>query len=157
MAEQETHQAGPGNIVPPPVQGLDRPRSPGEMLQAGRARAMEEAKAMVADLAETQRKKAADALGGIAQALRKTAIDLDPENTTMARYTDIAAERLDEVARYLRQAHFNDVIVEAENFARRQPWWFLGGAMATGFIAARMMKSSIASGEAARMTGGRPS
>jgi ElaB/YqjD/DUF883 family membrane-anchored ribosome-binding protein len=112
------------------------------MLQAGRDQAIEEAKAMLHDVAETQRRKALETLGGVAQALHRTAKDLDAENKTMARYTDIAAERLDDAAKYLRQAQWTDLVEGAESFARRQPWWFVGGAVATGFIVARMVKAS---------------
>ncbi|HSV28324.1 MAG TPA: hypothetical protein VLL76_02160, partial [Candidatus Omnitrophota bacterium] len=53
-----------------------------------------------------------------------------------------AAEQLDRVSNYLRQSDWNDILVGAENFARRQPYWFVGGAVAAGFLMARFLKSS---------------
>jgi ElaB/YqjD/DUF883 family membrane-anchored ribosome-binding protein len=118
-----------------------RNTSTGEMIRSGTDQAIDEAKTMVRDLADTQRKKAAEGLGGMAQALHRTAHSLDAESKTMARYTELAAERLDDAARYLKQSNWGDLIEGAESFARRQPYWFIGGAVATGFLAARFFKS----------------
>ena len=117
-------------------------RSPLDILRAGRDQAFDEAKAAVVDVAETQRRRAVETIGGLAQALHKTAKEIDPENEIMARYTEIAADRLDSAARYLRQTRLGDFVEGAEDFARRQPWWFIGGAAAAGFVAARVFKSS---------------
>lgn len=112
------------------------------ILRAGKDEAVREAQHMVRDIVEEQRSRAASQLGGMADALHKSARDLEQENKTMAKYTDMAAERLDDVARYLRQANWNDMMREAESFARRQPYWFIGGAVAAGFLAARFVKSA---------------
>ena len=109
---------------------------------AERSETMEEAKTMLRDAADSQRRKAAETLGSVAQVLHRTATDLDAENKTMARFTDIAAKRLDNFAQSLRQADWGDMLEDAEDFARRQPWWFVGGAVAAGFITARVIKSS---------------
>jgi|AGTN01.1.fsa_nt_gi hypothetical protein len=113
-----------------------------EKMWAGREKAFQEAKARVREAAEAQRERAASALGGVAGALHRTASDLNAENETMGRYTDMAAERLDEVANYLRTADWNSVVEGAEDFARRQPAWFIGGAVAAGFLIARAVKNS---------------
>ena len=137
MAEGISHPAG--------AEASDRGasvRSPLDILRAGRDQALEEAKAAVVDVAEAQRRRAVDTLGGLAQALHKTAKEIDSENEIMARYTEIAAERLDNATRYLRQTRLGDLVEGAEDFARRQPWWFIGGAVAAGFVAARVFKAS---------------
>jgi hypothetical protein len=112
------------------------------MIRAGTDQAIDEARQLVREAAEDQRKKMAETVGGIAQTLLHTADTMTTENETMARYTLIAAERLDDVARYLRQSNWNDLVEGAEGFARRQPAWFIGGALASGFLAARFLKSS---------------
>lgn len=117
-------------------------RSPAEILRASREKAFQEAKIRVRDAAESQRTRAASAVGGVAGALHRAASDLNAENETMGRYTDMAAERLDEVANYLRDTDWNSVIEGAEDFARRQPAWFIGGAVAAGFLIARAVKNS---------------
>lgn len=117
-------------------------RSPSEALRAGRDQALNEAKTAVRDMADQQRKRAADNIGGMASALHKAAGDLDSENKPVARYTHMAAEQLDRMAGYLRQSDWNDIIAGAENLARRNPSWFVGGMVAAGFLAARFIKSS---------------
>lgn len=119
------------------------------VLRAGREQAFEEAKTRVREAADQQRGRAAEAVGGMAGALHRAAGDMREENETMGRYADMAAERLDEVATYLRDADWGEVIHGAEDFARRQPYWFVGGAMAAGFLLARFVKNS---GEAQRLS-----
>lgn len=116
--------------------------SAAEALRAGTDQAVDEARDMVREMADRQRRRAAESLGGMASALHKSARDLEKESGTMARYTDLAAERLDEVAGYLRRADWNEIIDGAESFARRRPYWFIGGAVTTGFLLARFLKSS---------------
>lgn len=111
-------------------------------MKASGDRMLEDAKAKVMDAADSQRRRAADAVGGMAGALHRAAGQLKPENETMGRYTDMAAERLDQFAGYLRAADWPDVVREAEDLARRQPVWFIGGAMATGFLLARLIKNA---------------
>lgn len=116
--------------------------STAEMLRAGKDEAVDQTKAMVRDLADSQRQRAADSIGGMAQALHRSAGDLETENQMMARYTHLAADQLDQVSSYLRQSNLGDILTGTENFARRQPYWFLGGAVAAGFLVARFLKSS---------------
>lgn len=111
------------------------------ILKAGKDEALTEAKAMVREAADEQRRRAAGAVGGVAGALHRAASDLEPQNEVIGRYTHMAAQRLDEVADYLRKSSFDDVLTGAEDLARRQPYWFVGGAMAAGFLLARMVKS----------------
>jgi hypothetical protein len=113
-----------------------------ERLKASGDRMLADAKAKVLDAAESQRRRAAEAMGGVAGALRRAAGDIKPENETMGRYTDMAAERLDQFAGYLRSSNWSDVVEEAEDLARRQPVWFIGGAMAAGFLMARLIKNA---------------
>ncbi|MBX9633765.1 MAG: hypothetical protein K2X44_02180 [Magnetospirillum sp.] len=120
-----------------------------DVLRAGREQVFEEAKTKVRAAAEAQRQRAAQAVGGMAGALHRIASDVNAENKTMGHYTDMAAERLDEVADYLRDANWGQVIEGAEGFARRQPYWFMGGAVAAGFVLARFVKNS---GQAARIS-----
>jgi len=129
--------------------GSESGRRAVNVLRAGREQAFEEAKTRVREAADQQRGRAAEAVGGVAGALHRAAGDMREENETMGRYADMAAERLDEVATYLRDADWGEVIHGAEDFARRQPYWFVGGAMAAGFLLARFVKNS---GEAQRLS-----
>lgn len=147
----ESPQPIPDDSLGPPNAGDHariQGRSPAEMLRASREKAFQEAKVRVREAAESQRERAASAVGGVAGALHRAASDLNAENETMGRYTDMAAERLDEVANYLRDTDWNSVIEGAEDFARRQPAWFIGGAVAAGFLIARAVKNSGGAGRA---------
>lgn len=155
MAERSARGAGQMTAGPPATAPSPdvAARSAAESLRAGRDQAVDEARAMVRDMVDTQRRKAAETLGDMAGALHRTAKDMGGENKTMARYTDMAAERIDDVVRYLRQSNLNDMISEAEDFARRQPWWVIGGAVAAGFVAARMIKGPAAESETMPLAG----
>ncbi|MBI5162734.1 MAG: hypothetical protein HY985_02400 [Magnetospirillum sp.] len=156
MAERSTRTGAgqvvageaPGTVATAQTSAAGETRSVTEMFRAGRDQAIDEARVMVRDLADTQRRKAAEGMLGIAQALRRTATNLQPENVTMARYTDMAAKRLDEAAQYLRQTNWNDIVTGAEKMARRQPAWFIGGAAVAGFMIARALKATTAAPEA---------
>ena len=43
---------------------------------------------------------------------------------------------------YLRDHDMNDLVRDAEDYARREPLIFFGAAFAAGFIAARFLKAS---------------
>lgn len=113
-----------------------------DKLKASSEQMLADAKAKVKDAADSQRHRAADAVRGMAGALHRAAGDLKPENESMGRYTDMAADRLDQFAGYLRGADWSEVIESAEDLARRQPAWFIGGAMAAGFVVARLIKNA---------------
>jgi hypothetical protein len=97
---------------------------------------------MVREAVDTQRKRAADGLGGVADALARTAGNLKQDNEAVGRYAKIAADRIEDAARYIRSADWNDMLTGAEDFARRNPVWFIGGAVAAGFLAARMVRNA---------------
>ncbi|MBP2302898.1 hypothetical protein [Azospirillum picis] len=117
-------------------------RAADEALQAGRD-TLGNAQGRIRSLLEQQTGRAADQLGGVANALHKAAEQLTEENNGMvAGYAEQAADRVERVADMLRDADFDDIVGEVEGFARRQPEVFIGAAFAVGFLAARFIKSS---------------
>ncbi|WP_146208837.1 hypothetical protein [Azospirillum sp. TSO22-1] len=98
---------------------------------------------------EQQSHRAADQIGSVAQALHQAAQQLEEENNgTAARYTVMAADRVEQFADTLRNSTVDDLVGQVESFARRQPEVFLGAAFGVGFLFARFIKSS---GERIRM------
>lgn len=98
---------------------------------------------------EQQSHRAADQIGSVAQALHQAAEQLEAENNgTAARYTTIAADRVEQFADTLRNSTVDDLVGQVEGFARRQPEIFLSAAFGIGFLFARFIKSS---GERIRM------
>lgn len=101
------------------------------------------AQGRIRSLLEQQTGRAADQLGGVANALHKAAEQLNEENGgVVADYAEQAASRVERVADMLRDATVDDIVGEVEGFARRQPEVFIGAAFAIGFLAARFLKSS---------------
>ena len=92
---------------------------------------------------DSTRTRAADALGSVAQALTSSVEQLRNENQAVpGDYVARAGNQIRRASDYLRNTTTDDLVRNAEDFARRQPAVFLGGAFALGFLAARLVKSS---------------
>lgn len=61
---------------------------------------------------------------------------------TAAKYTNSLAERIENISGYFERKDVREMARDVENFARRYPAYFVGGAFALGFLAARFLKSS---------------
>lgn len=91
----------------------------------------------------SQKQMVANELHGAAHALRETSSTLREQNQTMfAEYGGQLAERIDHASTYLEEHDLDDLVSEVENFARRKPELFIGGAFTLGLLAARFLKSS---------------
>jgi hypothetical protein len=87
--------------------------------------------------------KAADQIGGIGSAFRRTGEQLRGEDQgRVADMTDSVARQIDRVADYLRTADGRTMTRDLEGLARRQPAAVFAGAFALGVLAARFLKSS---------------
>jgi hypothetical protein len=92
--------------------------------------------------------QAADQIGGIGGAFRRTSEQLRGED--QARFADMAdsvARQIDRVADYLRDADGRKMTRDLESLARRQPALVFAGAFALGVVAARFLKSSAPDAE----------
>jgi hypothetical protein len=99
--------------------------------------------------ADERKQRAAEQVGGIAEALRSASRSLARSQIpTAARYTDRAAEQIEEVARALRERRWGELVEDVEQVARRQPALFVAGAVAIGFLIGRFLL--LSSGDAAR-------
>src|SRR3712207_4687124 len=90
----------------------------------------------------TQKDRAAETLGTVAQTLRDSGSSLREQQPQIASLVDDAATRVEGLSSYVREHELGDFISEAESFARRQPLVFLGGAFAIGFLASRVLKAT---------------
>lgn len=91
----------------------------------------------------TQKNKATDGLGSIAQAVRQTTDQLrSQQHDTIARYVDEAASQLQRASDRLRQKDVGELLHDAQRFAQRRPAVFIGSAFAIGLLGARFFKSS---------------
>jgi hypothetical protein len=90
-----------------------------------------------------QKDRMAGSVDSFARALRETSRQLKQgDDTPIAEYVEGAAERVEQLSSHLRQRSVDELIYDAESFARRQPALFLGGAFFLGAMAARFLKSS---------------
>lgn len=102
-----------------------------------------EAKQRGQALFEGQRRAAADEIGGMVEALRKTAHELDQEQRpSTANLVNRAAESMDRLATNIRDQDFRALYGKAEGYARQHPGLFFGGSLVAGLVMARFLKSS---------------
>jgi hypothetical protein len=88
-------------------------------------------------LLQRQKQQIADRVSGMAEALERTAQSLDQsQNHIIGRYAQDAGQQIRSFSRTLQERRWNELI---EDFARRQPTWFVLGAVAAGFFVSRFL------------------
>jgi hypothetical protein len=85
---------------------------------------------------------AAEHLGSVAQALRKTGDELGKSDSALTGYVDQAASTVEDVAHYLQTRTLSQLMGDLESFARREPAMFLGGSFVAGIMGGRFLKSA---------------
>jgi hypothetical protein len=85
---------------------------------------------------------AAEHLGSVADALRKTSHELRTNDSAVTDYVDMAASSVEKVSNYVQTRTLSQLMGDAEAFARREPAVFLGGAFFLGMLGGRFLKSA---------------
>ena len=76
-------------------------------------------------------------------ALRRAGEEAGREGSSgVARLADEAAERLQGLGSYLEHKRGDELMSDAEDFARRRPWAVAGIGLVAGFVASRFLKAS---------------
>ncbi|MBX3054406.1 MAG: hypothetical protein KF753_23235 [Caldilineaceae bacterium] len=102
-----------------------------------------EAKSQVLDAAEEKKEHLTGRLSSVADVLRQTGQQFrSQEDPSFAHYTEMAADQVEQVAGYLDSRDLGELAHNVQDFARRQPEIFIGGALAAGFFLGRFLKSS---------------
>ena len=79
----------------------------------------------------------------VAQAVRKSGEELRGQGKTQAAgVTDTVAERVERLGDYLERVSGDELLRDAERFARQRPWLLAGIGMFAGLVASRVMKAS---------------
>jgi len=91
---------------------------------------------------EDQKNAGADFVSGIAGAVRRAAGEFDGQIPQAGDYIRRAAEQIDGASEALRQRDLGQLLQGVQDFARRQPTFFLGVTVLAGFTAVRFLKSS---------------
>jgi hypothetical protein len=85
---------------------------------------------------------AAEQLGTVADALRKTSKELRASDSGATDYVDMAASSVEKISNYLQTRTLSQLIGDVEGYARREPAMFLGGAFLAGVLGGRFLKSA---------------
>ncbi len=124
-----------------------------DQAQSKAGQVADQARSQAVSQVESRKGQAADSIGSVADAARGLGQQLrENDQGTMAHYVDQLADSIDGFSTYLRHTDLADIVEDAQDFARRQPALFLGGAFLVGVVAARFLKSS--SPERGPMDGG---
>ena len=107
-----------------------------------------------------QKSAGAAYVGTLAHTMRRAAQEFDKDLPMAGTCIRKAASQIEGVSDHIRNGNLNDVVRNAQSFARRQPTAFLGLAVLAGFGAVRFLKSSSGdegSDSASKPMGGRSS
>jgi len=105
--------------------------------------ATESAKEAAHDFTDKKKRESANELSGIAGALKGASSDLEQRGQGFAaQCVGQAADGLEELSHSLERKNVGELVAGVEDFARRQPIPFLGGAVIADIGLARLMKSS---------------
>lgn len=85
--------------------------------------------------------RATGQLESVASSLRTAGAQM-PADNGIGRYMVQAATQVDNLASFLNNREVGELVDEVEDFARRQPAVFIGGAFALGVLGARFLRSS---------------
>ncbi|HEY0460179.1 MAG TPA: hypothetical protein VGC97_13660 [Pyrinomonadaceae bacterium] len=83
----------------------------------------------------------ADSIKQVGENLNTTE-EANPITETAAKYTNNIAQQIENLSGYFERKDVREMVRDVEVFARRYPAYFIGGAVALGFLAARFLKSS---------------
>ena len=93
--------------------------------------------------AKKRKSQVVSQVNNVAHALHKASEQLRDDNQDdLAGYAEQVANRVEQVSDYLDEQGVRGITEDVENFARKQPSLFIGGAVALGLIGARFLKSS---------------
>lgn len=91
----------------------------------------------------SRKEQATSGLDSVANVLQQVGQQLrQNDQQQIGHYADLAAGQVSRASGYLRQRNFNQLVEDAQDFARQQPEIFLGGAFVLGLLGARFLKSS---------------
>ncbi len=114
-----------------------------DQAQQQTSQAVDQVRGNAFQMMDQQKQRAADGLGSVAQALHQTGDNLgNSQQDALGQYAHRAADAVDQFSQQLRTKSAEQLLSEAQDFARREPEVFLGGAVLLGLLAARFFKAS---------------
>jgi hypothetical protein len=110
----------------------------GELAGAAKDVAVTRAQGFVA----SNKEAAVSQIGAVANALRSVSTELEGRQEPLASAARRAADTIEGFSRALEQRDLSEALESAQDYARRQPALFFGGAFLLGLAAARFLKAS---------------
>jgi hypothetical protein len=86
-------------------------------------------------------------LSRVANALRETGSSLHGDDVMIARYTERAADRVEQFAAYLDQKDMSQIMVDARRMARQRPELFVGSLFVAGLMLGRFLRTAQPRGD----------
>jgi hypothetical protein len=97
----------------------------------------------VREQVDSRSTQAGEQVGSVSEAMRSMGEQLRGEgNDLPAQLAQQAAEKTEQLGRYLREADADQILKDVEDFGRRQPWVVAAAGLALGVAAARFVKAS---------------
>jgi hypothetical protein len=97
----------------------------------------------VREQVDTRSTQAGEQVGSVGEAMRNMGDQLRSQgNDLPAQLAHQAADRAEQLGRYLREADADRILSDVEDFGRRQPWVMAAAGLALGVAAARFIKAS---------------
>lgn len=125
-----------------------------QQTQQAAGQVTESAKQGAVSYADSQKSTATKTIRSMADALHETGTSLQhKDQAPFARYANSAGDQIEGFAEYLERTPVQDLVKDAEDFARQHTTLFLGGAVALGLAAARFIKASSPGGGASSHSG----
>ncbi|HEX2142375.1 MAG TPA: hypothetical protein VHK28_08925 [Candidatus Limnocylindria bacterium] len=120
--------------------------------KAGKAASdvVDSAKSTATERANMQKERVASGIQQVAEAIHRVSGELRVDQPAVASVADTAAQQAERIGSFLRESDVNQLVRNTEDFARRQPLIFYGGAFAIGLLASRFLKAG-----ASQQNGGR--
>jgi hypothetical protein len=144
LAPEPAPEPAPG---PAPARRRARPRAAHRIIDDLGAIARDKAHVLrgeIDDLVDARKQTAADGLADLSQALRQASHLLSNRGrAALATLGQTGADRLDGAATAIREHDLGTLIGDAQGLVRRDPLLLAAGATALGFLAIRMLLSTV--------------
>jgi hypothetical protein len=91
---------------------------------------------------DEQRRQVAGRVHKVRDVLRSASELVRSEHEAVSRYLDQAGQKAEDVAHYIGNVDLSGLRSDVQRFARKNPGWFVGGALVAGLVLGRLFKAS---------------
>lgn len=121
--------------------GFDKEHLKQQALQT-RDQVSQAVKTRASSFFDEQKGYVASLIHDVSSATRRCAPELEQNHPRLSEYTNVLADKMDNMGRSLQGRDMDYFVTRSQQFAKQHPTLFLGGALLLGFAAIRFLKSS---------------